>query len=137
MKIEYIPHAADIKMKIEGSSMQDLFLTGLNGMNNILKKKFCDQIHRFYCRTRIEICSSDYTNLLVNCLSDILSLSRTEKVIYCRAQFLEFSEKNIVADIFGAPIDSFDQEIKEVAYIEAHIKKNQNDKWETNIVFDI
>ncbi len=137
MKIEYLPHTADIRMKIEDLSMQDLFLTGLKGMNNILQKGFCDQIHRFYCRTRIETHSLDYTNLLVDFLSDILSLSCTEKVIYCRIQFIEFSESTIVADIFGAPVNSFDQEIKAVTYHEADIYKNHNDKWETNIVFDI
>ena len=137
MKIEYLPHTADIRMKIQGSSIEDLFCTGVKGMNNILKKKFCDQIHRFYCRTHIEIHASDYTNLLVDFLSEILSLSCTDKVIYCRLEILEFSENHIIAYIFGAPVDSFDEEIKAVTYHEANVQKNLDDIWETNIVFDI
>lgn len=137
MKIKYLPHTADIRMTIEGETLQELFAAGVIGMGNILKEDFCEFEHLFNKGNRIETISMDHTSLLVDFLSDVLSLSSAEKAIYCKIQILKFSPKRIVADVFGMAIDKFDEEIKAVTYHEANVRKNIEDHWETCIIFDI
>ena len=75
MKIQFLPHTADIRMKIGASTLQELFIAGTRGMNTILKEGFCDQNDQFEKKASIEIQSSDYTCLLIDFLSEVLSLS--------------------------------------------------------------
>ncbi|MBT8263032.1 MAG: archease [Bacteroidia bacterium] len=137
MNIEYLPHTADIRMKIQGSSMEELFIHGIQGMNNILKQGFCDPAHQYLHKTSVETASSGYTNLLIDFLSDVLSYTYTENVMFCQIEFIRFTENLVEAQMLGAPIESFDEEIKAVTYHEANIKKNTKGNWETIVVFDI
>lgn len=137
MKIQYLPHTADIRMKIKASTLQELFIAGTIGMNNILKEGFCDQNNQLEQKAKIEIQSSDYTCLLIDFLSEVLSLSYAEKAIFCKAHILNFSRYKIIAEIFGSSIDHFEEEIKAVTYHEANVKKNDSNQWETCIIFDI
>ena len=137
MRIQYLPHTADIRMKIESSTLQELFTAGTQGMSNILRKGFCNQHHSLNHQTKIEIQSSDYTCLLIDFLSEVLSLSYIEKSIYCKIQMLYFSKHKLVAVVFGTRVDFFEEEIKAVTYHEAHVGKNSNNCWETFIIFDI
>ena len=123
--------------KLKAPSIEELCITGLQAMNRKLKTGFCDQIHRFYCRTQIEVTGSDPNTLMVDFLTSILSLSQEEKVIYCRAQFLYFSEKKITATIFGAPVYHFDREITSIELMKERIKKNTQNQWETVLLFNV
>ncbi|MCK5443502.1 MAG: archease [Maribacter sp.] len=137
MKIQYLPHTADIRMKIEASTLQELFIAGIKGMNNILREGFCDQNNQLEQKARIEIQSSDYTCLLIDFLSEVLSLSYIEKAIFCKVHILKFSKYKILAEVLGNPIDHFEEEIKAVTYHEANVQKNDSNQWETCIIFDI
>ncbi|MBE9489315.1 MAG: archease [Bacteroidetes bacterium] len=137
MKIQYLSHTADIRMKIEAATLQELFIAGTKGMNTILKKGFCNQNNQLKQKARIEIQSLDYTCLLIDFLSEVLSLSYVEKAIFCKAQILKFSKYKILAEVLGDPIDYFEEEIKAVTYHEANVQKNDNNEWETCIIFDI
>ncbi len=137
MKIRYLPHTADVRMIIESETLQELFATGVKGMGNILKEGFCDHYNTFNKSARIETHSLDHTSLLIDFLSDVLSLSYVEKSIYCKVHLLQFSSKKIVAEVYGTTIDEFDEEIKAVTYHEADVQKNSDNNWETHIIFDI
>lgn len=63
---------------------------------------------------RLELASLDISSLLIDFLSTILTLSYENKAIFC-----------------------FDKDIKAVTYHEAEVKKNDQGKYETTIVFDI
>ena len=137
MKIQYLSHTADIRMNIEASTLQELFIAGTRGMNAILKEGFCDQNNLFEKKASIEIQSSDYTCLLIDFLSEVLSISYTEKSIYCKVRILKFSKYKIIAEVLGKTIDHFEEEIKAVTYHEANVQKRNDNQWETCIIFDI
>jgi len=137
MKIQYLPHTADIRMKVEASTLQELFIAGTRGMNTILKKGFCNQFDESKKKARIEIQSSDYTCLLIDFLSEVLSFSYVDKSIYCKVCILKFSKYKIIAEVLGNPIDYFEEEIKAVTYHEADVQKRNDNQWETCIIFDI
>lgn len=138
MKIRYLPHTADIRMKIEGSSLEELFTAGVLGMGNILKEGFCDKNGPFMLRSKIELMAHDETCLLVDFLSGVLSASYAEKAIFCEVVFFELTSRKIRAEIHGRQqARGFDEEIKAVTYHEADVHKNNNGDWVTLIIFDI
>jgi len=137
MNITYLPHTADIRMKIESSTVEQLFIAGMIGMDNILKEGFCDKNNPIDCKSKIEIQAMDQTCLLIDFLSEILSHSYAEKSIYCKVEFSLFTSNRIKANIFGSHTSKLDEEIKAVTYHEAQVHKNRNHQWETLVVFDI
>lgn len=137
MKIQNVQHTADVGLKLESRTLKKLFSDGVLGMSMILKEGICQENVRFDKKIRIEIRSLDYTCLLIDFLSEILSVSYSDKSVFCKVDILHLSEKQIIADIIGTSIDHFDEEIKAVTYHEAHVRKNSKNNWETNIIFDI
>jgi SHS2 domain-containing protein len=137
MSVAYLSHTADVRMLIYDRTLQGLFEQGVKGMSNILKESFCDEPHKFDIKRIVELESSDITNLLIDFLSDVLSSSYIEKVVYCHIEIIEFSGLKIKAELYGTHVKAFDEEIKAVTYHEADVKINDNALWETCIIFDI
>ncbi|MCF4101569.1 archease [Gillisia sp. M10.2A] len=138
MKIRYLPHTADVRMLLEAESLQKLFVAGTKGMSNLLKEGICDHTFIFHRKTTIKTSASDFTNLLIDFLSDVLSHTYANNTIYCKINILSFKKYGIVAEIFGNEINEFDEEIKAVTYHEANVVKNaESNLWETCIIFDI
>ena len=82
MKIEYLPHTADIRMNIEGDSLGELFQAGLMGMSRILSEQGCGKVKELSKRAVISISAPDLTCLIVDFLSEVLSISFTEKALF-------------------------------------------------------
>ena len=137
MKYQYLPHTADIRMLIEGGSIQELFHAGLKGMSHILNETICDTNDQFSIKTKIEVRSMDTTLLLVDFLSEVLSHSYANNCIYCDVEVRELEEQYLLAEVSGKETAYFDEEIKAVTYHEAAVKKNEQGRWETLIIFDI
>ncbi len=137
MNFEYLPHTADIRMKVEGKTPEDIFLAGLMGMSHILKENLCRVTQELSKKVKIELSSPDLTCLLVDFLSEVLSISYTEKAIFCKMQDVRISKNKLSATLYGTGIKSLDEEIKAVTYHEAEVMKNSKNYWETTIVFDI
>lgn len=136
MNIEYLPHTADIRMKIKATSLKELFLSGLLGMGNILKDRFCEEQLPFDKKFKIYLTAEDTTSLLIDFMSEVLSISYTEKMIFCNAAFLVLEKTTANIEIYGRHVASLDEEIKAVTYHEAEVLKCKG-FWETIIVFDI
>lgn len=137
MKIEYLPHTADIRMNIEGDSLGELFQAGLMGMSRILSEQGCGKVKELSKRAVISISAPDLTCLIVDFLSEVLSISFTEKALFCEMEDVKISKYQFSAILLGTELTTLDEEIKAVTYHEAQVAKNANNKWETRIVFDI
>ena len=137
MSVEYGVHTADVAIHIMADTLQGLFRTALRGMNNILKPGFCDHIDHSDSVMSVEITTPDSTNLLVEFLSEVLTLSYVHKAIFCHVYFSQFSQNHLEAKLFGAWFTEFDEEIKSVTYHEADVRQDEMGNWETAIIFDI
>lgn len=124
-------------MSIAGDSITELFRAGVVGMGNILREGICNENNRFHYSTKIRVSAQDPTCLLVDFLSDILSASYDQNVVFCKVHFLDFTLHSLVAEIRGEQIKEFDEEIKAVTYHEADVRKTNTGQWETLIIFDI
>ncbi|MBI3396322.1 MAG: archease [Spirochaetia bacterium] len=144
---ETADHTADIRLLLKGDSLHELFRAGLLGVAHVLKPGFCphggallppvapNTTSRF--RKEVAVTAPDQAALLVDFLSEILYLSNVEKVVCCEVDFSELSPTALRAVIHGAPVESFDDDIKAVTYRESEIRVDDAGVYSSTIVLDI
>ena len=132
---EILPHTSDFRLKITGNSQKELFTGAISGMNSVLKT--IDIYEKGEISLNIEIQSDDTSMLIIDFLSEVLSLSYIKKAIFNDIQFRELTEKKVIANIMGISVDGFDEDIKGVSYSEIEIKRNEVGELEAIVVFDI
>ena len=142
---EMIPHTADLKLRVYGKSLPELFRNALIGMFQSLKPVAPDcsyQNGRLVCQAlTIErpfgVDSPDQEALLVDFLSQALYLSDVHNEIYLDVEFSVFGPKDLVGVFKGVSITGMEEsEIKAVTYHDLAIRQ-ENGVWHTDIVFDI
>ncbi|MBU1159662.1 archease [Patescibacteria group bacterium] len=131
-----LPHTADVRLRVTGETLKDLFEQAVLGMARILSKtKF--NLKSQNLNLKIKVDANNPTVLLIDFLSEVLTASCEEKAIFTKVNFLKISETEVETEIFGTKVDSFDEDIKAVTYHEAKIIKNKKGDLETTILFDI
>lgn len=135
-KYEIIPHTSDIRLKVNGTDLEELFGNSLEGMNSIITG---DRVQRGNAAIsdEIESFADDASLLIVDFLSAVLTLTHTKKAIFNEVKFSALNENYFKAEIYGFPIDGFEEDIKAVTYGETNIVKNIEGYFETVILFDI
>lgn len=142
---EFVPHTADIKLRVYGNTLEDLFKHALNGMFQSInpQSEYCSyQDNHTVCDslpvTRdIGVNAPDINALLVDFLSYALYLSDVHNEAYFDAEITKLSPTYIQATVKGVSISGFSGvEIKAVTYHDLEIKQI-NGSWQTDIVFDI
>lgn len=132
---QILSHTADLRLEITGDTIGDLFAAGLEGMNAILKTDNTMQKGTIIQKA-IEISSPDTTSLLIDFLSEVLTLSLEENALF-NIKLIKISDNKLTAQIVGCQVDKFEVEIKAVTRHEAEVKKNNDGVWTTHIIFDI
>jgi len=133
---EILPHTADLRLKISGDSPEELFRAAVIGMGSVIKRDACDA-GKINKKKNVSLRSADRTALLVDFLSEVLTASQTDKIVFCDASFEKLTETELIGEIKGTTVDEFDEDIKAVTYHEADVQKNERGQWETVIIFDI
>lgn len=136
-QINNLDHLADVGISIEADSLEELFLAALKGMGSILKEGFCEEEHTPDFKADFKIQSNDLTVLLINFLSEALTISHTDSVIFCGLQKVLLNEGYFHASVEGNKVQTFDEDIKAVTFHEARVLKNEQGIWQTNLIFDI
>lgn len=132
-----LEHTADIRLKVEGDNIEELFTAAAEGMASIIDNEACQSFHSPDLGLEINVKAPNQTALLIDFLSEILTHTHINNTIFCKAQVREITETNVRADIFGTKVSQFKEDIKAVTYHEANIQKNASGNYETVIVFDI
>lgn len=139
MPYEILKHTADVRLRVEGETLERLFSDALEGMMEIIKKSQVpipnDQSPKV--KRAVSVQAGDKTALLVDFLNEVLSLSQINKEVYPAVTFDELSETSLKGGLEGVEVGEFDEDIKAVTYHEAEIKKNPAGNWETILIFDI
>lgn len=142
---QQIPHTADVQLRVQGATKQELFAHALEGMFQILSPRGTGCREQNGCLTctnlprthTITVTAPDEESLLVDFLSAALCLSDTHHEAYLKVTFHELSATSLHATVHGIAITGFDVvEIKAVTHHLLAIKKIEGG-WQTDIVFDI
>lgn len=142
---EIVPHTADLKLRVYGTSKEELFKNALVGMFQSLKPiaPNCVYEHdRLICKNlpisrEIGTDSPDEEALLVDFLSSALYFSDVHNEVYLDVEFTIFESTKLAGMLKGVPITGLQEsEIKAVTYhdLKLHL---ENGIWQTDIVFDI
>ncbi len=135
--IEILPHTADIRIKVEGTSLEELFRAGASAIAGILSPGFQRDSGETEVIHDIDFKSANATSLFVDFLSEVLTLSYVEKSIFYRLEFRELTERSVSATVHGQVVNGFDEDIKAVTYHEADVRLNESGRWETVFIIDI
>ena len=135
--ISYLPHTADIRMRVTAPDLELLFTRAVEGMNDILKEGYCSVGNRKHSlEITFELKGDDPSILLVDFLSEVLSSSYADKCLFCAVN-VRMEEGRVLARLRGTEVQGFDEEIKAVTYHEARVRPHGTDGWEALILFDI
>jgi SHS2 domain-containing protein len=87
---ELLPHVADVRLKIVGDSLKELFTAGVEGMSHLIKQVGCEAAQPG-CSEMIEISAIDTTVLLIDFLAEVLTYSHMNRTVYRTVKFHELS----------------------------------------------
>lgn len=132
-----LSHTGDRKLRVAADSLKNLFLASLGGMNEIIKPGFCQKIHQPIIKRSLSVTSKDATVLLIDFLSEVLTLSQINQAIFCQVKFLHFSNESLKVIVTGTKTKQYDEDIKAVTYHQAEIIKNKQGNFQIEIVFDV
>ncbi|HEX2896944.1 MAG TPA: archease [candidate division Zixibacteria bacterium] len=135
--VKVLPHTADVRLLVEGSTSEELFEAAMEGMAGLIKDSLYELKKGKPVNDSIEVESPDRTALLIDFLSSVLTTTHQKNAVFTKVNFEKLNDKSLTATISGFETDGFDDDIKAVTYHEAEIKKNKNGNLETIIVFDI
>ena len=142
---EAIEHTADIKIRVYGTHLKELFTHALIGMFQSVgphadgckvvdDRLVCDLLDR---SRDIQVVSPDRDALLVDFLSEALYLSDVHDEAYLDCTISELTDTQLKATVHGVGVTGFDVvEIKAVTYHDLEIKEVDG-VWQAEIVFDI
>lgn len=136
---EILPHTADMRIRVWGKTLEELFRAALRGMVSYWKPEALEKNKReLKEKKEIKIAAPDLTSLLIVFLSEVIAQADILNTVFIDAIFKKFGENFLEGELRGVKVDGFDKDIKAVSYHEVDIKKNlETGMYETILVFDI
>lgn len=135
-KYTLIPHTSDVRLAVEGDSLEELFRAALEGMARILKRGFGPRRFQANIEDSVELTAHDASALLVDFLSNVLAYSHINGAVYAAVKFSELSGTKLRADVFGKTTPHFTKDIKAVTYHGAELT-NVGKTWRAELTLDI
>jgi SHS2 domain-containing protein len=131
---ELLSHTADLRVRIEAATIEELFRDALRALMTCAKAR--PDLDSTTIYRQIAVTAVDRTALLVDFLNEALALSIVEREQYVDVRFRVLGSTELVATLVGARA-AFGAEIKAVTYHEADVVQSGDDRWTTVLVFDI
>ncbi len=134
---QFLPHVADIKIRVEGSSVADLLLSAMLALAKILQPGNCSDQGKLTVKKIIKIKTTDKTSLLIEFLNQVLFYSQVEGAIFCRLAIDKISDNSLTATISGYKVEGFAVDIKAVTYHQAEVIQDKKGRYSSIVIFDI
>jgi len=132
-KFEILEHKADLKIRVFGKDLRELFLNAIVGMfEEAGYESEGEEIKR-----EIKISSLDLPSLLVDFLSEVLYLCEVNKEVYHKVLFKNLTEKELEGILIGKKLERIGVQIKGVTYHDLDIHQRKDGTREAAVLFDI
>ena len=133
-----LPHTADMRLRVEASTLAELFTAALEGMMRAMtQQRDAYKPERAAHEATVQLRAQDATTLLVDFLNEALTHAHTNRAIYNRVVFERISEDGLQSTLSGFAVRGFRADIKAATHHEAHVRKNIEGNYETIVVFDV
>jgi SHS2 domain-containing protein len=134
---EPLSHTGDLGMRVYGRDVPELFAHAAWAMFDVMSD--ATRIQPRLTMT-IHLEGSDFEDLLVRWLSELLYLYDTQRFLSCTATFSTLEPTRLAATVQGEPFDAtrhpIDTEIKAVTYHQIAIKQADGG-WHAQVIFDL
>lgn len=134
-KFELLPHTADLRMKVRGRTLAELFSNALAGFASIVGEGV--ERGEAVAPQEVHLEADSASNLLVEFLNEALYLVNVNKAVYDRVAFTEFSETAMRGTLRGYTVDGFAEDVKAVTYHGVAIGQDGRGNVEAELIFDI
>jgi SHS2 domain-containing protein len=139
-KYTFVPHTADVAVRIEAGSLKELFSTAAKAMSAVLFTKKANGPAGALTDRAIEKTEDALEDLLKAWLDELLFAFQTHGLMLHRIKSLEVAEDALSARVLLCPFnrDFYEpkDEIKAVTYHELKVEKARRG-WKASIVFDV
>ncbi|MEA3429226.1 MAG: archease [Thermodesulfobacteriota bacterium] len=138
MKYRIIDHTADFGLQVFASDLKTLFADAAHAMfdqvTDINRLKGLTEYH-------VYVTGSDWPDLMVNWLREVLYLWTGEEKLVKKARILSLSEYELSAkllyDTYEPDRHIIKNEIKAVTYHQIQVKNLPDRRWMSQIIFDV
>lgn len=134
-KFVVLDHTPDVKIKVVGETLEDLFLKAGEGLAHLLYRNYASSSIA-QSIISIKVSSVDVNSLLVDFLSEILYQSEIHKLVFFKIKMKHFTNSNLQANLSGRQVHEFDRNIKFVTYHGVRILRGSDGLWQTEVIFD-
>lgn len=133
--IEIFEHTADTGIRLSRPTRETLFRDSAFGMFHIIAP---GNIFHPKIEYSVAVDGADDEELMVNWLSELNFYFQTEQYVPVEIN-IQFDKDKVIAhikgDVLKQSIHTVETEIKAVTYHKIYVK--QNNKWHTQVIFDI
>ncbi len=132
-KYEFLEHPADIQIRSFGKNLEELFSNSALAMMDFIYGKDVEKTQED--KELIKLESDKLDSLLMDWLSELLYLTRTNYRPYFNYKFKKLDQNNLSAEIFAGK-GRAKNEIKAVTFHNLNIKRSSQG-YEALVVYDI
>ena len=137
-KFEILDHTADVGLVAWGKSKEELFANAALGMFSLICS--VEEVDGGFT-TQVEVEGSDYEDLLVTWLNELLYLFEAEEVVLKQFNIQELGQYYLKAQVEGEPLDPKKHHIQRVVkactYYEVKVEEVEPQLWRAQVYFDI
>ncbi|PIQ89838.1 MAG: hypothetical protein COV72_01365 [Candidatus Omnitrophica bacterium CG11_big_fil_rev_8_21_14_0_20_42_13] len=135
---EFLEHTADIGIRLNSRSLQELFKNAALAMFDIIAERKSESGNRGLEKLTLKQEAENKEELLVNWLNELLSLSSVKEIIFTDFKIDKLSETALEAAAFSRPVADFtvNTEIKAATRHELKIEKTGS-LWQAEVIFDV
>lgn len=137
MRYRLLDHTADLAIQVFGTDLKELFANAAEAMFEQILDTSTVQGRE---QTGIEVTGTDWPDLMVNWLKELLFLWNGREMLVKTTDILSLREYNLAAKVTSDPYDPdrhvIDSEIKAVTYHQIEVMSGPRG-WESRIVFDV
>jgi SHS2 domain-containing protein len=136
-KYKMIDHTADLGIIVYGKTLKELFANAAWSLFDIMT-----DIHKIkpINKNTISLTANGIEELLITWLGELIYLWEVKSMLFCQFEIEEISPHKLVGYAIGEPYKPsqhpIHNEIKAATYHQLEVKK-ENDKWCTQIIFDV
>jgi SHS2 domain-containing protein len=130
-----LDHTADIRLKVTGCDLEQLFNDALAGLTVIVSPHPRDSAAKPTVSFSIQ--ASDLESLLVDFLNEALFTLQTRKVAITQVTFDSLNEFSAAGQWVVQPVAGFAADVKAATYHDLKIIRHPDGSFDTTIVFDL
>ena len=135
MSFEELEHTADIRIRVRGATLEDLFSEAARALMAIIYKN----ISPGNIRRHIEVDADDTISLIQEFLSEILFVSEVEEMVITGAD-IHLAGNHLTANLTGEPFSTMKhcggREVKGISYSDLTIR-HEEDSYILEVIFDV